>query len=113
MVLALALLANCSGASSDTESALAPAEHTVQKELNSPTVTPLHSERGGIGLQFQASNNPARTALLPLDLRRSLVVTEQAIVSTFTLKEVLDQLVAQGNVPGLTSLQLFRQLWDT
>ncbi|WP_223631978.1 hypothetical protein [Corallococcus sp. EGB] len=50
---------------------------------------------------------------MTLDPRRSLAVTEQAIVSTFTLKQVMDQLVAQSGVPGLTGLQLFRQLWDT
>ncbi|WP_240359520.1 hypothetical protein [Pyxidicoccus trucidator] len=50
---------------------------------------------------------------MALDIRRSLAVTEQDIVQNFTLKEVMDQLVAQGGVPGLTSLQLFRQLWDT
>ncbi|GMU05624.1 hypothetical protein ASNO1_18770 [Corallococcus caeni] len=75
--------------------------------------TSLHSERRGIGLSFRAPQGAVPSAGVTLDSRRSLAVTEQAIVSTFTLKQVMDQLVAQSGVPGLTSLQLFRQLWDT
>jgi hypothetical protein len=48
-----------------------------------------------------------------IDTRRSLVVTEQPILDRFPLKRVLDQLVAQSGVPGLTSLDLFHQWWDT
>jgi hypothetical protein len=48
-----------------------------------------------------------------IDLRRSLVVTELAILSRFPLKRVMDQLVTQSGVAGLTSLDLFQQWWDT
>ena len=48
-----------------------------------------------------------------IDPRRSLVVTERAILSGFPLKRVLDQLVTQSGVAGLTSLDLFHQWWDT
>ena len=48
-----------------------------------------------------------------IDIRRSLVVTEQPILARFSFQRVLDQLVAQSGVPGLTSLQLFHQWWDT
>jgi hypothetical protein len=51
--------------------------------------------------------------LVSIDPRRSLVVTEQTILARFPLKSVLDQLVAQSGVPGLTSLDLFHQWWDT
>ena len=50
---------------------------------------------------------------LNLDVRRSLVVTEQPILARFGFTRVLDQLVAQSGVPGLTSLELFLQWWDT
>ncbi|MCP3100708.1 hypothetical protein LZ198_17700 [Myxococcus sp. K15C18031901] len=74
----------------------------------------LHSERGGIGLLLDSSSgDKSAMAVLTVDPRKSLAVTDQAIVSTFSLKEVLDQLVAQGGVPGQTSLLLYRQLWDT
>lgn len=48
-----------------------------------------------------------------IDPRRSLVVTEQPILERFPLQRVLDQLVAQSGVPGLTSTALFQQWWDT
>jgi hypothetical protein len=48
-----------------------------------------------------------------LDVRRSLVVTEQAVLARFPFQRVLDQLVAQSGVPGLTSLALFQQWWNT
>ncbi|WP_336243019.1 RCC1-like domain-containing protein [Corallococcus exercitus] len=85
----------------------------MAQELVTQGATTLHSERRGIGLSFRAPQGAVPSAGVTLDPRRSLAVTEQAIVSTFTLKQVMDQLVAQSGVPGLTSLQLFRQLWDT
>jgi hypothetical protein len=48
-----------------------------------------------------------------VDPRRSLVVTEEAMLAGFSFQRVLDQLVAQSEVPGLTSLALFQQWWDT
>jgi hypothetical protein len=51
--------------------------------------------------------------VVTIDQHRSLVVTEQAILAGFTLERVMDQLVAQSGVPGLTSLQLFQEWWDT
>jgi hypothetical protein len=47
-----------------------------------------------------------------IDPRRSLVVTEQPILARFPLRRVLDQLVNQSGVAGLTSLGLFQQWWD-
>jgi hypothetical protein len=48
-----------------------------------------------------------------IDPRRSLVVTDKAILSRFPFERVMDQLVEQSGVPGLTSLDLFHQWWDT
>jgi hypothetical protein len=48
-----------------------------------------------------------------VDIFRSLVVTEQPILARFSFQRVMDQLVAQSGVPGLTSLGLFHQWWDT
>jgi hypothetical protein len=48
-----------------------------------------------------------------VDVRRSLVVTEQPILERFSLERVLEQLAQQSEVPGLTALALFNQWWDT
>jgi hypothetical protein len=62
---------------------------------------------GGYGAPLQAA--PPVT----IDPLRSLVVTEEAILSRFPFARVMDQLVAQSGVAGLTSLDLFHQWWDT
>jgi hypothetical protein len=56
---------------------------------------------------------PSHAAKSDVDIRRSLVATEQPILARFPFQRVLDQLVAQSAVPGLTSLELFQQWWDT
>jgi hypothetical protein len=56
---------------------------------------------------------PGHAAQSDVDIRRSLVVTEQPILARFPFQRVLDQLVAQSGVAGLTSLELFHQWWDT
>ncbi len=48
-----------------------------------------------------------------LDIRRSLVVTEHPMLTGFSLQRVMDQLVSQSGVAGLTATRLFQQLWDT
>jgi hypothetical protein len=48
-----------------------------------------------------------------VDPRRSLAITEQRVLANFSLKRVFDQLVTGSEVPGLTSLELFQQWWDT
>jgi hypothetical protein len=62
---------------------------------------------GGDGSRLQA------TQPLAIDPRRSLVVTETAILARFPFARVMDQLVDQSGVAGLTSLELFHQWWDT
>jgi hypothetical protein len=48
-----------------------------------------------------------------IDVRRSLVVSEQIILARFSLARVMTQLATQANVPGTSGLQLFQQWWDT
>jgi hypothetical protein len=48
-----------------------------------------------------------------LDPRRSMVVTDIALLEGFTFQRVLDQLIARSGVPNITSAQLFRQWFDT
>jgi hypothetical protein len=47
-----------------------------------------------------------------VDPQRSLVVTDDAILSKFTLQEVMDQVVGTGDAP-MSALDLFHQWWDT
>lgn len=68
----------------------------------------LHSDRGGIGVSTDAF-----TGVSTIDPRRSLAVTDTAIVDGFSLTAVLDQLAANSGIAGLTGTQLFQQLWDT
>lgn len=50
---------------------------------------------------------------ITIDVRRSLVVTEQTILSRFSFERVMTQLASQSGVAGLTATQLFQQWWDT
>ena len=48
-----------------------------------------------------------------LDVRKSLIVTDQTILNNFSLTGVLDQLRAQAGAASLTSLEFFQELWGT
>jgi hypothetical protein len=50
---------------------------------------------------------------ITIDPRRSLAVTEKAILSRFSLQRVLTQLAQQAGTPSVTAVQLFQQWWDT
>jgi len=69
-----------------------------------------HPERRGLSLLAVPL-----TSLLPepVDPRRSLAVTDQAIASRFSFQEVMERLAAQSDIPGLTALQLYREWWDS
>jgi hypothetical protein len=75
---------------------------------HSANETSLHSDRAGIGLTSASLMGP-----VPIDPRRSLAVTEDTILASFPFQAVMDQLVAQAGVAGLSSLQLFQQWWST
>ena len=66
-----------------------------------------------IGMALASGHQVAQAAQSDVDIFRSLVVTEQPILARFSFQRVMDQLVAQSGVPGLTSLTLFHQWWDT
>jgi hypothetical protein len=50
---------------------------------------------------------------ITIDIRRSLVVTDQTILARFSFERVMNQLAAQSGVANLTGVQLFQQWWDT
>ncbi|MBA3460418.1 MAG: hypothetical protein H0T46_10685 [Deltaproteobacteria bacterium] len=66
-----------------------------------------------VEVEADVDGEPAAVSSQPIAPRRSLVATEQTVLARFTLVRVFDQLVAQSGVPGLTSLALFQQWWDT
>lgn len=84
------VLAACAASSNDEGAEMAP-----------------HSDRGGLG-----TSSLAATVGTPptIDTRRSLAVTEKAIVSRFSLASALQ---AIGASSGQSADTLFRQLWDT
>jgi hypothetical protein len=66
--------------------------------------------------RHRATNPPAAKAPEPitsLDARRSMVVTDVALLQGFTFQRFLDQLITRSGVHNLTSAQLFRQWFDT
>src|SRR5690606_37602682 len=58
-----------------------------------------------------AESFETRTDALAQD--RSFAVTHEQFLKPFTLERVLKQIVALSGVPGITHLDLFRQMWDT
>ncbi len=73
-----------------------------------------------LGAEADAGRNPDGPAVdgagapqIRIDARRSLAITEQPIVSHFSLERVLRQLITTAGVSELTPLALFQQWWDT
>jgi len=81
------------------------------EELAESPQKPLHPERRGIGML--PLSDGSRQLGTTVDPRRSLAVTDQVILSQFSFQRVMNQLVAQSGVQGLTPLRLYRQWWDT
>jgi hypothetical protein len=77
-----------------------------------------NAERHGIGLvpkaQIQAmSVQPAGAAAVAIDARRSLFITDQTILASFTFAEVMAS-IARGAADGaLSKEKLFASWWDT
>ena len=93
-----------------------PTDDTLDSHQDALVEADPTSDRGGIGTALatdEAAVDPLAVTTIVVDPRKSLMITDQTILSNFTLKAVMDQLVAQSGVTGLTSLQLFRQWWDT
>ena len=89
--------------------------HAAEEAPASATPSTHRSpERRGIGLlpldDAQAMKAPGSKAL---DARRSLAVTDQAILARFSYEEVMTRLAEQSGVPGLTALRLHQEWWDT
>ena len=50
---------------------------------------------------------------LAINAQRSMLISDQIILQSFTFQRVLDQLVSRSGVAGLTAGQLYRQWFDT
>ena len=48
-----------------------------------------------------------------IDPRRSLAVTDEALLAGFTFERVMDQIVSTANEPGLTREALYGRWWDS
>jgi hypothetical protein len=69
---------------------------------------------GSEGEPFDESRESARSnAENVFDVRRSLAVTDVAILQRFSLERVMDQLARDARVRGLRGIDLFRQWWAT
>jgi hypothetical protein len=137
-LLALSIMYGaCNASLTDSDDANGTSEETIAAAAL--TEESQGSERKGIGIAglTGTSNDPAIAApsgaataaarkataaiaataaeapLVSVDARKSLFITEEAIVNAFSLAEVLDRFVAQSGVAGLTRLDLFHQWWDT
>jgi hypothetical protein len=83
-----------------------------------PPAPSAHPERRGIGLLPVPPPPSGAEALWArqaqqVDPRRSLVVTDEAILARFSFEEVMEQLVSQSKVARLTPLRLYQEWWDT
>jgi hypothetical protein len=85
------------------------------EDLGEQPPEPPHSDRTGIGMMPPppAPGTGTATPPVPLDVRRSLAVTEKSILARFGGRRVFTHLVAGHGGSGFTPEQLFRQLWDT
>ena len=75
-----------------------------------------HPERRGLGLlslDIPLSLEPEPAPEVSLDPRRSLAVTDEAILARFSFEEVMNRLAEQSDIPGLTGLRLYQEWWDT
>ncbi|WP_164014381.1 hypothetical protein [Pyxidicoccus trucidator] len=76
------------------------------------TAEDLHPERRGIGVLPEMVPAGPTAQLITVDPRRSLVVTDQAVLSGFSFSLFMSQLVASSGV-ATTELDLFQRWWDT
>jgi hypothetical protein len=105
-------LMGCGAPEGAWEEGVPAASSEVRSLELEPEGDDVFSDRSNVE-EEEPSLEPAPSPTVPLDPLRSLAVTDKAIVAGFTLERVLNQLVAQHGTTGLTSLQLYQQLWDT
>jgi hypothetical protein len=102
----LALTSGCDPTAAEQEEALSPAAPVEEAEERP------HPERRGIGTMPMAGPSAPSALALTVDPQRSLVVTDQAILTRFPFQAVMNQLAVTSGPPA-TPLSLFQQWWDT
>ncbi|MFP2907118.1 hypothetical protein ACLESD_19125 [Pyxidicoccus sp. 3LFB2] len=102
---ALTLASGCGTDGLEPETAPLPTESAELAEE-------LHPERRGIGALPEMVPSGPSAQLIAVDPRRSLVVTDQAILNGFSFSLFMNQLVASSGV-ATTELDLFQRWWDT
>lgn len=98
---------------------------TNDPNLNGPPSKLNTPERGALGQQFQKQQSvtPAAPKQMPapiptpgkpaLDPRKSIFITDVDTMKKLSFFDVMDQLRRQSNDSTLTTINLFRQWWDT
>jgi hypothetical protein len=118
-----AILAACASGCDSTATGTEDATSSGDPMVAGP---PSQPDRGGIGVlpppppppqqqpppQQPPPPPPPPPSTGGVDPQRSLVVTDDAILTKFTLQAVMDQMVGTSGVPT-TALDLFHQWWDT
>lgn len=107
--VALAWAAGCGEAPPEASPSMPAPE--VTPEVGVPEQS-SHPERRGIGAVALPPQGPSAQAVT-VDPRSSLIVTDDTIVKNFPLQKVMQQLVTQSGVAGLTPLALFQNWWST
>jgi hypothetical protein len=103
----LTLAGGCGPTAEDLEPQAPSPAQPVQEAPERP-----NPERRGIGAMPMTPPPAPSASALAVDPRRSLAVTDQAILTKFTFGAVMNQLVGTSGVPT-TPLALFQQWWDT
>jgi hypothetical protein len=98
-----------SGCGTEAMEPAAPAPVTAPAEETEESLNP---ERRGIGALPEMVPSGPTASVVTVDPRRSLVVTDQAVLSGFSFSLLMSELVASSGV-ATTELDLFHQWWDT
>lgn len=61
----------------------------------------------------EAIDSASAAACVSVDPARSLFVTDPEVMAQFPFQDVMNQIVARASVGAQTSLQLYKQWWDT
>jgi hypothetical protein len=97
---------------------LVPSALLSSSAMGANNFTAVHPERGGVLLESGELNAkrvplPAAKLVPPIDVRRSIFVTDKKIVEELSFADVMQQLVDQSGDPTLTKEKLFQQWWDS
>ncbi|WP_224370092.1 hypothetical protein [Hyalangium versicolor] len=109
-LLGATMLSLASGCGSSTTESEERAPSLPAPEAQSEN---LHPERRGIGALPLPERTGPSALLVTVDPRRSLVVTDDVILTRFPFQDVMKQLLGTSTGSATTMLDVFQQWWDT